>query len=162
MHNKPVLDPSFPLLVTHSRWLREVESPKNPTKKHTHLYQSQVLPRANRWPVREREIRRWVVLSSRRTRAEPSFGKECIWRVEVSRVTVNAVRVKRDLCLFRNDPTKWVCPVMSDPRVGIHRMLSLQISKHSCAFTLSHGALRPAWDCRLKTKRLVAVRNRKS
>jgi hypothetical protein len=103
-HKHPVQDPSFPLLKIHSGRPREPESPKYPAKKHTHLHQRQVLPCAVCWPVREREERGGVVLSSWRTSAEPSFGKERIWRVEVSGVPLNAVRVKGDVRLFWNNP----------------------------------------------------------
>jgi hypothetical protein len=40
--------------------------------------------------------------------------------------------------------------------------LNLQISEYLCALTFSHEALRPARDCRLKTKCFVAVHNNKS
>ena len=104
VHNKPVQDPSFPLVMSHPRCLGEPESPKHPAENHTHLHHCQILSRTNRRSVREREERRRVVLSSRRTGAEPSFGKERLWRVEISRVTVNAICVKKELRLFRNDP----------------------------------------------------------
>ena len=41
------------------------------------------------------------------------------------------------------------------------RERNLQLSKYFCAFAFPHGALRPAWDCRLKAKYLVAVRGNK-
>src|ERR1700677_2851985 len=104
VHNKPVQDPSFPLLEIHPRCIGEPESPKYPAEQHSHLHQRQILPRTNRRSVREGEERSRVVLSRGRTSAEPSFWKECIWRVEVPRVTVNAVCVKNELRLFRNDP----------------------------------------------------------
>ena len=102
-HKKAVLDLSFPLLVTHPGCLGEPELPEHPAEQHTHLHQRQVLTRTDCRPVREREERSRVVLPHRRTRAEPTFGQERLRRVEVSRVTVNAVHVKGELRLLRNE-----------------------------------------------------------
>ena len=108
MHNKPVHDPSFPVLVTYPRYLGEPESSNDPAKKHSHLHQRQVLPSTVSRSVREREESSRVVLSNRRISAEPSFWQERIWFVEVSWVSMNAVRVKDKLSLFWNDPAQFL------------------------------------------------------
>ena len=102
-HKKVVLDLSFPLLVIHPGCLGEPESPEHPAEQHTHLHQRQVLTRTDCRSVRKREERSRVVLPHRRTRTEPTFGEECLRRVEISRVTVNAIRVKGELRLLRNE-----------------------------------------------------------
>ena len=138
MQSKPVLNTSFPLLVTHPGGLREAESPKHPAEQHTHLHQCQILPGANGWSVREREERRCVVHSHRYTRAEPSFGQECFWVVKVTWVTLNAVRVENELCLFRNDPAH-----AQSNRIGCTGVFDLQFSEQFRTFALAHSALRP-------------------
>ena len=76
MHNEPVQDLSFPLPVIRLRDLGESESAKNPAEKHAHLQHCQILPDTVCRSVREREERSCVMLSIRRTSAEPSFGKK--------------------------------------------------------------------------------------
>jgi hypothetical protein len=127
VHQKsPIQNPSFPPLEAHSRCFRELESPKYPAKKHTHLHERQVLPCAVCWSVREREERSRVVLSSGRTGAEPSFWQERIWRMEVSGVPMNAVRVKRELRFLRNDPAYPWYRQGSSRRIGVIQLTNFQ------------------------------------
>jgi hypothetical protein len=100
-----------------------VEAPQHPAEHHAHLHQRQVLSDATRRTVRKRYERGHVVFSPRcisigigigigigvgGMAAEPSFWQERFWIVEVTRVTVDAVRVKGELCLFGDNPAyKW-------------------------------------------------------
>jgi len=133
MHHEPILDLSFPFLVGETGSLGEVEAPQQPAEHHPHLHKSQVLTSAARRAVRERDKRSRVVLSCGRALAKPAFRQECVGRVEVSPVPLDAVCVKGELRRLRND----------------------QLPKYFGTSTLVHGALRPAWNSGLKTKDLV-------
>jgi len=105
MHHEPILALSFPFLVGDIGSLREAEAPQQPAEHHPHLHKRQVLTSAARRAVREREKRSRVVRSCGCALAEPSLRQECVGRVEVSPVPLDAVGVKGELRRLGNDPT---------------------------------------------------------
>ena len=103
MHHKPILNLLFPFLIHNTRHSGEAEVPQNPAEHHPHLHPRQILPGTDRRAVRKGNECGRVVFPWRRALAEPSFGKERIWRVEVARVSMDAVRMKGELRPLRND-----------------------------------------------------------
>jgi hypothetical protein len=154
MHHKPILALSFPFLVGDTGSLREAEAPQQPAEHHPHLHKRQVLTGTARRAVRERDKCSRVVLSCGRALAEPSFRQECVRRVEVSPVPLDAVCVKEELCRLRNDPTG---EIVKQKLRRSNNGFPLQLPKYFGTSTLVHRALRPAWNSGLKTKGLVAI-----
>ena len=106
VHHKPVLNLSFPLLITKAGHLGKPESPKSPAEHHAHLHPRKVLPCAVRRSIREREERSWIMLPRRCTGAEPSFRQECVGSVKISWVSLDAIDVDGNLRFLWNDPVK--------------------------------------------------------
>ena len=104
MQKDPILNLPLPLLVVNPGSLREPEPPQHPAEQHPHLHQRQVPAHADSRTVRERYEGRWVVFSSQFALAEPSLGQECLWRVKVTRVPMDAVDMKTELRLLRDYP----------------------------------------------------------
>ena len=76
---------------------------QNPAEHHSHLHQCQILTYTDRRAVRKGEKRGRIVFSRRCALAEPPFWYERIRSVEVTSVSMYAVRVKDDLCPLGND-----------------------------------------------------------
>ncbi len=104
VRHEPILNCSLPFLIGDPGSLGEAEALEQPAEQHAHLQQRQVLSRTDRRAVREGHEGGRVVFSRGRALAEPSFRQERVGRVEVTGVPMNAVGVKSELCLFRNDP----------------------------------------------------------
>jgi len=104
VHNEPILNFLLPFLVINSGSLPEPEPPQHPAKQYSHLHQRQVLAHAVRRAVREGYESGRVVFSRGCALAEPSFRQECFWRIEVTRVPMDAVDMKGELRLLRDYP----------------------------------------------------------
>ena len=100
MHHKPILYLPFPFLIINTRGLGKLEMPQNPAEHHPHLHQCKILTYTACRAVRKGEKRGRIVFASRCTLAEPPFWYKRIRRVEVTSVSMYAVRVKDDLCPF--------------------------------------------------------------
>jgi len=105
VNREPILDIPLPFLVSDARGHREPKTPQHPAEQHPHLHQRQVLTCAYRRSVREWEECARVVLSFRSILAEPPFWKESLWRVEVTFVPMDAVRMKEELSPLRDNST---------------------------------------------------------
>jgi hypothetical protein len=110
VHYELILNLSLPRLVINVGNLREPEAPQHPAERHAHLHQRQVLADATCRAIREGYERGHVVFSCWHIgvalAAAPSLRQECFGIVKVPWVTMDAERVKADLCLLWHDPAR--------------------------------------------------------